>query len=91
MNYGQAAAAPGRITLAVICVLITINSYYSVMSTLPNVSYPVWLLTFLFGSALFNVAAFVEYACHSITHRPGPGGADVLRAMCAGTLLSILA
>lgn len=58
----SAAAAPGRIALAVICVLITVNSFYSVKSSLPETPYPVWMLIFLFGSAMFNVIAFIEYA-----------------------------
>ena len=56
------AAAPGRIALGVITVLIVINNTNSVQSELPKVPYSVWLMEFLFGCAVFNIAAFVSCA-----------------------------
>jgi len=61
-SWISATAAPGRIALAVICVLIVTNNYAAVKKELPPLGYSVFLMDFLFGCAMFNVAAFVVYA-----------------------------
>lgn len=55
------AAAPGRITLAVICVLIVLTNLLSEMSGYPQISYAVWLRSFMTGCLIFNLVAVFEY------------------------------
>ena len=56
------AAAPGRIALGVISILIVANNYQSVKSDLPDVAYSVFMMDFLLGTLGFNVAFFVACA-----------------------------
>ena len=55
------AAAPGRIALAILMVLIVANQMASVESSLPKMSYSVWLLDFMSGCLLFNISCFLIY------------------------------
>ena len=60
--YISPAAAPGRIALAVITVLVLNNLSNSAKGQLPPFAYNTWLTDFLFGSMLFNMWAFFSYA-----------------------------
>lgn len=60
--YISPAAAPGRIALAVITVLVLNNLSSSAKGQLPPFAYNTWLTDFLFGSMLFNLVAFFNYA-----------------------------
>ncbi len=57
------AAAPGRIALALLMILIPYTLYGVLASRLPAVTYPVWLKDVLSEAIYFNIIAFVEYAC----------------------------
>lgn len=59
------AAAPGRIALGIISILIVANNYQSVRSSLPNVTYSVFMMDFLLGALIFNVFFFVSCAPQS--------------------------
>jgi gamma-aminobutyric acid receptor subunit rho len=69
--YITAAAAPARIALAVICVVIVINSLNRYFALLPVVGYPVFLIDFMLGCFFFNIFAIFEYAfVNYAMHRP---------------------
>jgi hypothetical protein len=54
-------AAPGRIALGIISILIVANNYQSVQRSLPKVAYSVFMMDFLLGALVFNVVAFISY------------------------------
>jgi len=56
------AAAPGRIALSIICVLITLTSSLRISSFMPLVAYHVWMESYLLGCIVFNLVAVVAYA-----------------------------
>lgn len=56
------AAVPGRITLSVICVLISLTNKVRVASSMPGVGYNVWMVAYLFGCTIFNFAAVITYS-----------------------------
>ena len=56
------AAAPARIALSIISILIVANNYQSVQRSLPSVAYSVFMMDFLLGALVFNVLAFVSCA-----------------------------
>ncbi len=64
------AAAPGRIALGIISILIVANNYQSVQRSLPSVAYNVFLMDFLLGALVFNVIAFVSCARHPLLTCP---------------------
>jgi len=55
------AAAPGRIALGVLMVLIVSNHMAAFKSRLPKVSYAVWLADFMFGCMILNIFCFFTY------------------------------
>jgi hypothetical protein len=55
------AAAPGRIALGVLMVLIVMNQREAVKSGLPKGAGRVWLLDLLFGCFVLNIACFFTY------------------------------
>tara|TARA_B100000768_G_scaffold157084_1_gene154962 strand:- start:220 stop:663 length:444 start_codon:yes stop_codon:yes gene_type:complete len=55
-------AAPGRIALGIISILIVANNYQSVQRSLPKVAYSVFMMDFLLGALVFNVVAFISCA-----------------------------
>lgn len=55
------AAAPARIALAIICLLISLSNINSVRSKLPRISYSVWLSNYLEGCMYFNFLAVFSY------------------------------
>ena len=57
----DAHAAPARVTLAILMVLIVVTKMESVAGGLPDVGYHIWLLDFQLGCLIFNVASFVIY------------------------------
>jgi len=58
----NAAAAPGRIALAIICVLATVSHRFSVLAQLPIVSYQIWIDKYLTVNLIFTFVAVVSYA-----------------------------
>ena len=56
------AAAPARVALGIITVLVVTGQLASVTAKLPPLSYGVWLVDFQFGCLLFNIVSFVLYA-----------------------------
>ena len=55
-------AAPGRIALGIISILIVANNYQSVQRSLPKVAYNVFMMDFLLGALVFNVVTFISCA-----------------------------
>ncbi|KAK3238846.1 hypothetical protein CYMTET_51186 [Cymbomonas tetramitiformis] len=55
------AAAPARVALAVICVLISSASMNSIRAGLPRITYSVWLSDWLAGCMYFNLLAVFSY------------------------------
>ena len=62
--YISPAAAPGRIALAFLCMLLVLNNVNAVYAQLPDISTNnrIWLIDFLFFTSLFNFLALLEYA-----------------------------
>jgi hypothetical protein len=58
VNY---RAIPGRVTLSVLPILTCETQLYGAYSTLPNISYPTWLLRFLTANLVFTVFAMAEF------------------------------
>eukprot|EP00928_Gymnodinium_smaydae_P081563 TRINITY_DN6505_c0_g1_i1.p1 TRINITY_DN6505_c0_g1~~TRINITY_DN6505_c0_g1_i1.p1 ORF type:complete len:418 (+),score=11.39 TRINITY_DN6505_c0_g1_i1:172-1254(+) len=56
------SATPGRISLAVLCVLITITVTNRVTSNMPEVRYRVWLVDYAWGCIAFNLIPVFSYA-----------------------------
>ena len=57
----DAHAAPVRVSLAILMVLIVVTKMESVAGGLPDVGYHIWLLDFQLGCLIFNIASFVIY------------------------------
>jgi hypothetical protein len=58
----DAAAAPGRIALATMSVLFSLTDKVRVTSFMPAVPYHVWLIAYLLGCIIFNLAAVISYS-----------------------------
>lgn len=56
------AAAPARVALSVICVLVTISHRGTVLARLPRVSYALWVDSYLLMNLVFNIIAVFSYA-----------------------------
>ena len=78
------SAAPGRIAVAIISVLIVANNYNSVKDRLPPVTYTVFFMDFLLGCAFFNAATFVLYA---LTNFGMSTDAEIEKVRSAGTVM----
>ena len=78
------SAAPGRIAVAIISVLIVANNYNSVKDRLPPVAYNVFFMDFLLGCAFFNAATFVLYA---LTNFGMSTDAEIEKVRSAGTVM----
>jgi hypothetical protein len=60
-SWIQKTAAPARVALSIITVLVATSKTASVASSLPPVAYKVWLVDFEFGCVCFCVMGFVQY------------------------------
>lgn len=56
------AAAPARVALAVICVLVVISNLMGILRNIPAVSYSVWMTEYCVGCLFFNLVAVLTYA-----------------------------
>lgn len=54
-------AAPARVTLAIISVLITLTLWSNIIGSMPLVTYPVWLRDYIMGCVFFNLASVFSY------------------------------
>ena len=57
----DAEAAPARVALALLMILIVMTQIEMVESKLPNVSYHIWLADFQLGCLIFNILCFFSY------------------------------
>lgn len=60
-SWIQKTAAPARVALSIITVLVATSKTASVAASLPPVAYKVWLVDFEFGCVCFCVMGFVQY------------------------------
>ena len=60
-SWIQRGAAPARVALSIITILVATSKTNSVAATLPPVAYKVWLVDFEFGCVCFCVMGFIQY------------------------------
>merc|ERR1712039_944535 len=61
--------APARVALGIVSVLTVVGLRQQVFLTMPKVTYPVWLTTFMFGCFCFNAYSIFDFAvCHYGLH-----------------------
>mmetsp|Transcript_27468 Transcript_27468/g.69909 ORF Transcript_27468/g.69909 Transcript_27468/m.69909 type:complete len:441 (+) Transcript_27468:14-1336(+) len=60
--FVSAAAVPARAAIAVVTLIVVVNTGNSARAQLPPFSYSTWMTDFLFYSTLFNLFFFFEFA-----------------------------
>jgi hypothetical protein len=75
------AAVPGRVTLNIIIILIVQKQMTAIDNSIPTVSYPVWLVDFMFGMMILNIGCFctfviVNFARQADAYLKKPGRAE---------------
>ena len=58
--YIDPAVTPARVALGMICMLVVMTNFVSLVKALPPTATPTWLARFAFSSFLFNFVAMIE-------------------------------